>query len=82
MLKLYYGTKAEYDALSQKESEALYFLTDVRKVMRGNDDFTEAVRFVSTMPAHPIAGVIYIDASAGGAAKAFDGTNINPSWAN
>lgn len=76
MLKLYYGTAAQYGALASKETDSLYFLTDARKVMKGDVDFSESVRFVATMPASPVAGVIYIDASAGGTAKAFDGTKV------
>lgn len=75
-LKLYYGTLANYTALATKDSDALYFITDEKKVYKGSTDFSDSVRFVASMPANPLQGVIYIDASAGGAAKAYNGTSV------
>lgn len=75
MLKLYYGTQAQYNALAVKDNESLYFITDTKKLYRGAVDFTDAARVVASMPASPAQGIVYFDQS-DSKAKVFDGTNV------
>ena len=75
MLKFYYGTAAQY-ASATKDSEALYFITDQKKIYKGSVDYTEAARVVASMPASPAQGIVYFDQS-DSKVKVFDGTNTN-----
>ena len=58
------GTLAQYTALQQKSADTLYFLTDAKKIMKGDTDYTENIVVVSSF-----------DGSAGGVAveNAFEG---------
>ena len=53
----YTGTKAQYDALTTKNENALYFLTDANKLYKGSTPFTHPVQTVSSFPASGEAGV-------------------------
>ena len=67
LLSWHVVTQAEYDAgvvAKSIKEDALYFLTDTRKVMKGSGDFTEAVRFYTgTKPTAPAQGVVYINST-------------------
>ena len=75
MLKFYYGTAAQYK-LATKDNDALYFITDAKKIYKGSVDYTEAARVVASMPASPAQGIVYFDQS-DSKVKVFDGTNTN-----
>lgn len=67
LLSWHIVTQAEYDAGVKAKSineNAIYFLTDTRKIMKGSGDFTEAVRFYTgTKPTAPAQGVVYINST-------------------
>ena len=75
MLKFYYGTFAQYTSAT-KDNDALYFITDQKKIFKGSVDYTEAARVVASMPATPAQGIVYFDQS-DSKVKVFDGTNTN-----
>lgn len=56
----YTGTQAQYDSLQTKNEDALYFLTDVHKLYKGDTLFTHAVEVVSSFPDRGTPGVIYV----------------------
>lgn len=60
---LKYGTYANYQALETKDSNVLYFCTDVGKVFKGTIDFTESIIYSAERPVSPIAGKIYVIAA-------------------
>ena len=56
-----YGTKANYDKLSPKDSNTLYFTTDTRQLFKGTDEYTKSCKMVSALPASgQVQGVIYV----------------------
>ena len=59
---LFAGTQANYDALTNKDSTKLYFCIDTGKLFKGEVDFSEGVRVVSSLPTAGTAanGVLYI----------------------
>lgn len=67
LLSWHIVTQAEYDAGVKAKSlkeDAIYFLSDTRKVMKGSGDFTESVRFYTgTKPTAPAQGVVYINST-------------------
>ena len=75
MLKFYYGTANQYKTAT-KDNDALYFITDQKKIYKGSVDYTEAARVVASMPAAPAQGIVYFDQS-DSKVKVFDGTNTN-----
>ena len=54
----YTGTKAQFDALTTKNENALYFLTDANRLYKGSTPFTHPVQAVSAFPASGEAGTI------------------------
>ena len=75
MLKLYYGTQAQYTAAT-KDTEALYFITDTQKLYKGSTDFSSAARVVASMPASPAKDIVYFDQS-DSKVKVFDGSSTH-----
>ena len=71
------GTQASYAALATKDPTKLYFCTDTGKLYKGEVDFTEAVRIVTSDPvaANALEGVIYVNTT-DGFAKTWDGTKF------
>lgn len=65
------GTSAAYAALASKNSNTLYFLSDVKKIMRGDDDYTSSVIFADVLPTTGIVGKLYI---VGNKASKYDGS--------
>lgn len=60
-VKFLTGTKAQYDGLESKDQGTLYFLSDVHKIMKGEDDFTSSVIFGESFPeSNQAQGVLYI----------------------
>lgn len=77
-----YGSQAKYDAYLEYNSETLYWCTDTRKLYRGSEDYTEAVRFV---PDHatlltPARGVLYIEPSGAGWVYVKDAETETDTW--
>lgn len=68
------GLQASYDALQTKDANVLYFCTDTGKLYKGTVDFTEAAKYVSSLPDKGVAGKIYVEAS--GKVSAY----INGAW--
>lgn len=54
------GTQAAYEALATKNPNLLYFCTDTGKLFKGSVDFTNDLVAVSSKPANPVAGKIYV----------------------
>lgn len=48
-----YGTKANYDKLTTKDANTLYFITDTRQIFKGTDEYTKScIRDPFTDPLH------------------------------
>lgn len=59
-VKFAYGTKARYDALTQKDMDTLYFTTDTMQLFKGTTEYTKSTKMVSALPASgQVQGVIY-----------------------
>ena len=60
-VKFQYGTKQRYDALTTKDNDTLYFVTDTLQLFKGAFEYTKSVKLVSALPGSgQIQGVIYI----------------------
>lgn len=61
----YYGKKVNYDALTTKDDNVLYFTTDTCQLFKGAQEYTKSVQFGGTLPQTTEArqGVIYVLAS-------------------
>lgn len=56
-----YGSKANYDKLTPKDSNTLYFITDTRQIFKGTDEYTKSCKMVSALPASgQIQGILYV----------------------
>lgn len=60
-----YGTQAQYDALTTKNDNYLYFTSDTHKLYKGSVDYTDNLISVSSVPATGVAGKIYFESSTG-----------------
>lgn len=59
-VKFSYGTKANYDVLSPKDMDTLYFTTDTLQLFKGTAEYTKSTKMVSSLPTTgQIQGVIY-----------------------
>ena len=67
------GTKAQYDALATKNTNAIYFLTDTGEIRKGDAPFSHPVKAVENFPASGEAGAIYVNTSTH-EARLWDGT--------
>lgn len=57
----YYGTKANYNALSSHDADTLYFITDTLQLFKGDEEYTKSTQFVTSLPTSGAKqGVIYI----------------------
>ena len=54
------GLQTAYNQLETKDANTLYFCTDTGKMYKGDVDFTESVKVVTTKPDTPVAGKVYI----------------------
>ena len=53
--------KANYDKLTTKDANTLYFITDTRQIFKGTDEYTKSCKLVSALPASgQIQGLLYI----------------------
>lgn len=59
-VKFYYGSQAEYDAISAKDSDILYFITDTSRVYKGATDVTGDIIILDTIPISGISGKLYV----------------------
>lgn len=60
------GTEAQYNDLGTKDANALYFLTDVQKIMKGSVDYTSSVIFADNLPdSGQIQGKLYVVGTTG-----------------
>jgi len=78
-----YGTRAQYNALTIKNENTVYWLTDTGELFRGNIDFTKMAREVTDLPTTSQAaqGVIYVVNPGEGAdinSYIFNGTSFTP----
>ena len=60
------GTLAQYKALAARNADTLYFLTDAKKIMKGDDDYTASVLIADKLPeSGQIQGKLYIVGTTG-----------------
>ena len=58
---LFYAiTKTQFDALPEKDANALYFLTDASRIYKGLVPFTHPVQVVASFPASGEVGTVYV----------------------
>jgi len=59
------GTQAQYDALTTKDDDVLYFLTDTKRIFKGSIEYTKTAKVVAGLPSTSSGefGVIYINTS-------------------
>ena len=56
-----YGVKSNYDKLTTKDANTLYFITDTRQIFKGTDEYTKSCKLVSFLPtAGQIQGILYV----------------------
>ena len=56
-----YGTKQNYDALTTKDVNTLYFLTDTLQLFKGSEEYTKTAKLVSSLPeTGQVQGCIYV----------------------
>ena len=59
-VKFAYGTKARFDALSARDNDTLYFLTDTLQFYKGDQEYGKSAKLVSSLPeTNQVQGVIY-----------------------
>ena len=49
-VKFLYGAKANYEALTTKDNNTLYFLTDTLQIFKGTAEYTKSCKMVSSLP--------------------------------
>lgn len=63
-VKFLYGAKANYEALTTKDNNTLYFLTDTLQIFKGTAEYTKSCKMVSSLPqSGQVQGVVYIRTS-------------------
>lgn len=61
-VKFLYGTKANYETLTTKDSNTLYFLTDTLQIFKGSEEYTKSAKLVSALPTTgQVQGVVYVN---------------------
>ena len=45
-VKFKYGTMAQYNAITTKDNDTLYFITDRKMVYKGDDEYTSNIKSV------------------------------------
>lgn len=63
MISFYTTTSAAYAALTPKNNESLYFLTDTHQVYRGAVLYTGSIQLVTAFPSKGAEGTLYIISS-------------------
>lgn len=63
MVSFFTTTSVAYAALTPKDAEALYFVTDTHQVYRGSVLYTGAIQLVTAFPAKGAEGTLYIISS-------------------
>lgn len=65
-VKFLVGTSEQYNGVTSKDTDTLYFLTDTLKIMKGDKDYTSSVLLVTSFPeSGQIQGKLYINTSTG-----------------
>ena len=74
-VKFYYLTKAQYDGQDSKDANGIYFLSDTKVLLRGEEQFAKDIEIVSVLPetGNARTGVMYIN-STNKTASYFDGS--------
>ena len=75
-VKFHAITKTQYTALTPKDENALYFLTDAQQIFKGSIRYSHPVQVVSALPtgSAAVVGTLYVD-TVGKITKTYDGTN-------
>ena len=60
-----FGTQAQYDALTTKNPNYLYFTSDTHKLYKGTLDYTDSLISITAVPQTGVAGKIYFETSTG-----------------
>lgn len=61
-VKFLYGTKANYDTITTKDSNTLYFLTDTLQIFKGSEEYTKSAKLVSALPTTgQVQGAVYVN---------------------
>lgn len=57
------GTSANYQAITTKDTDTLYFLTDTLQIFKGVSEYTKSCKLVSTLPnvTEGVQGIIYVN---------------------
>lgn len=74
-----FGPKENFKAIETKETNTLYFCTDTKEIFKGENSYTESVRFgnytaADTFPTNPAQGILYINTVTGNS-KVYNGTD-------
>lgn len=54
------GTQALFNSIQSKDSNSLYFITDTKRIYKGDVDVTQSVIAVTNFPANGISNKIYV----------------------
>lgn len=59
----YVGSSTNYQAMTSKDADVLYFLTDTLQIFKGSSEYTKSCKLVSSLPSTTdgIQGIIYIN---------------------
>lgn len=61
-IKFLYGNKQNFNDLSEKDNDTLYFITDTLQLFKGTNEYTKSCKMVSSLPTtNQIQGIIYIN---------------------
>lgn len=61
-VKFLLGTRANYQALTTKDTNTLYFLTDTLQIYKGTEEYTKSAKLVSSLPTSgQVQGVVYVN---------------------
>lgn len=60
-VKFSYGTRANYLAMSPKDNDTLYFLTDTLQFYKGTQEYSKSCKMVDSLPeTGQVQGIIYV----------------------
>lgn len=77
-IKFQYGTAAEFAKLKNKDPNTLYFISDDRKIYKGDAAYgTDSYKKVTDFPTEPETGTLYVNIATG-EAKFYDGEEYIP----
>jgi hypothetical protein len=76
--RFYYITKAQYDQQPIKDQYGIYFLSDTKQIIRGEEEFAKDIEIVTELPLDPMlarTNVLYVN-SVNQSLLIFDGTQF------